>query len=144
MAAMSDYLENKLIDHIFRAASFTKPTGLYVALFTSVPTDTGGVEVGAGLGYARVQVGPGDTSWEATQGGTSGNSSGTGGLTQNAADIVFGTPTANWGTILGFGIYDASTGGNLLIAGTLSAGKAVNLGDAPPKFLAGALDISFA
>ena len=141
---MSDYLENKIVDHIFRSTSFTKPSTLYVALLTAAPSDAGGgTEVSAG-GYARVQVGPSDTAWNATQGGTSGNSSGTGGLTDNAADIQFGTPTANWGTITHFGIYDAITGGNLLIWGALSTSKTVNNGDAAPKFLAGALDITFA
>ena len=35
-AQASDYLENKLIDHLFRAGTFAKPTALWVALFTGV------------------------------------------------------------------------------------------------------------
>lgn len=147
MSAMSDYLENKLVDFLLRSGTFTKPSTIYVALFTSNPTDAGGgTEVStSSTGYARVQVGPGDTAWNATQGGTSGNSSGTGGLTDNAADIVFGTPTTNnWGTVTGWGLFDASTGGNLLIWGALGTPKAVNAGDSAPRFQAGAIDITFA
>jgi hypothetical protein len=34
MSQMSDYLENKLIDHLFRATAYTAPATLYVALLT--------------------------------------------------------------------------------------------------------------
>lgn len=145
MANMSDYLENKLVDHIFRGRAFTAPSTIYVALFTANPSDSGGgTEVSAG-GYARVQVGPSDSAWESTQGTTTAvASSGTGGATQNGSAITFGTPTANWGTITGVGIFDAASGGNLLFWGALSVSKTVNNGDPAPSFAAGALDIVLA
>lgn len=142
MAALSDYLENKIIDHLFRAATFAKPSTVYVALFTAAPSDSGGGTEVSGGAYARVQVGPSDTAWNATQGGTSGASSGTGGATANAAAIVFPAPTANWGSITHIGIFDASTGGNLLLHGALTTAKTVNNGDPAPQFDAGALDVS--
>lgn len=144
MSAMSDYLENKLIDHIFRDTAYTKPTTIYVALFTAAPSDSGGGTEVSGGSYARVQVGPSQTAWTQTQGGTGSASSGTGGLTDNAADITFPAPTANWGSITHFGVFDASTGGNLLIHGALTTAKTVNNGDPAPKFTAGDLDITFA
>lgn len=146
MSAMSDYLENKLVDHIFRAATFSKPTSLYISLHTAATSDDGtGAEVTTGVGYARVAVGPSDTAWNSTQGGaTAGNSSGTGGLTDNAAQITFGTPTGSWGSVVNFGIWDNSTGGNMLFHGALTAGKNVGNGDPAPYFAAGALDITFA
>ena len=39
MSQMSDYLENKLVDHIFRATAYTAPATLYVALLTSAAND---------------------------------------------------------------------------------------------------------
>ncbi len=41
MAAMSNYLENALINEVLRATGYTAPTTVYVALFTSDPTDAG-------------------------------------------------------------------------------------------------------
>ena len=142
MAGKSDYLENKIIDHLFRSATFSKPSTVYIGLLTAAPSDAGGGTEVSGGSYARIQVGPGDTNWNATQGGTSGNSSGTGGQTANAADIQFASPTANWGVITHFGIYDAVTSGNLLYWAALTTPKTVNSGDAAPKFVAGALTVT--
>ena len=143
MAAMSDFLENEIIDHIFRTGTYTAPTVIAVALFTAAPSDSGGgTEVATGS-YARVSVGASDTDWNATQGGTSGDSSGTGGLTDNASDITFPTATASWGTVTHVGIFDATSGGNLLFHGTLTASKTVDNGDTF-KFTAGDLDITLA
>jgi hypothetical protein len=145
MSAMSDYLENKLIDHIFRNRSYTVPATVYVGLFTAAPSDSGGGTEVSGGSYARVQVGPSDSAWESTQGTTTAvASSGTGGATQNGSVITFPTPTANWGSVTHFGIFDASSGGNLLFHGALAQAKSVNNGDPAPTFAAGALDITLA
>jgi hypothetical protein len=122
MANASDYLEGQIIAHIFRTASFTKPTGLWIALFTAAPNDAGGGTEVSGGGYARVARAPLDANWAAPSGGN--------GQTSNVAVIDFGTASANWGTITHFGIFDASTAGNLLIWGALTASRTVNSGDA--------------
>ena len=142
MSAMTDFLENKLIDHLFRTTSYAKPTVLAVALFTTATTDAGGGTEVTGGSYARVSLNPLNTNWNATQGGTTGDSSGTGGLTDNALDITFPAPTANWGSIVNFAIMDATTAGNMLIHGALTTAKTVNNGDPAPKFVAGALDVT--
>ena len=144
MAAMSDYLENKLIDHIFRNTAFTVPTTVYIGLLTAAPADAGGGTEVSGGAYARVQVGPSLATWNGTHGNTTGVSSGTGGQTSNAATITFPTPTANWGVITHFGIFDASSAGNLLFHGALTASKTVNNGDPAPVFNAAALTITLA
>jgi hypothetical protein len=132
MASMSDYLENKIIDWLFRGVAFTPPTGLYVALFTTNDNDanSSAVEVSGGS-YARVNLAPSTTNWAATNGATTTTnpSSGTGGTTSNNAAITFPTPTGNWGTITGVGIFDASTSGNLLFYGALTASQVVNTGN---------------
>jgi len=113
MSALSNYLENKLLDHALGTASYTMPT-VYLALYTSDPTDADtGTEVSGG-GYARQAV-----SFNAASGGSASNSS----------DITFPQATADWGTITHIGLRDASTGGNLLWYGALDVAKTINNGD---------------
>lgn len=139
---MSDYLENKLIDYIFRAQSFTAPTSIYVGLFTANPSDTGGGTEVSGGSYARVAVSSSLANWAGTQSaGSTVASSGTSGTTSNNATITFPAPSANWNTITGIGLFDASTSGNLLWWGALTTSKTVNGGDAAPTFAAAALTI---
>mgnify|MGYP001028433545 CR=1 FL=1 len=140
MASATDYLETQLGNHILRAGSFTKPTALYLALFTTKPDDAGanGVEVSAG-GYARVPCGPSDEAWAEPSDGS--------GEFVNLVDFTFGSPTEDWGVdpmfITAFGIYDAETDGNLLITEDLIVPQEVFNGGLPPKFAAGDLKITF-
>lgn len=142
--SLTDYLENKLVDHIFRGQTFTAPATLYVSLHTSACSDSSaGTEVSGGS-YARVAVTSSLANWAGTQSaGSTTASSGTGGQTSNNAAITFPAPTANWGTITHFGINDASTSGNMLICQALTTSKSVNNGDAAPSFSAGALTVTF-
>jgi len=49
MASISDYYENKIIDHMLRGQAFTPPSTIYLALYTVAPTDAGGgTEVSGG------------------------------------------------------------------------------------------------
>jgi hypothetical protein len=145
MANMTDYLENKLIDWLLRAQSFTPPTDLYIALFTAAPADAGGGTEVSGGSYARVQVTSALAAWAGTQSaGSTTASSGTGGQTSNNAAVAFPAPTANWGSITHFAIMDAASSGNMLFWGALSVAKTVNNGDAAPQFIAGALTLTFA
>lgn len=144
MSAMSDYLENKLVDHIFRSATFAAPTTLAVGLLTAAPSDAGGGTEVSGNSYARVALNPSDTNWKSTQNtATAGNSSGTGGQTKNAVAITFPTPSGNWGTVSHFGIYDATSGGNLLFYGSLTISKTINQSDTV-SFPVDSLTITFA
>ena len=141
MAALSDYLENKIVDHLLRATAYTAPATVYVALLTAAPSDTGGGTEVTGNAYARVAVTSATTAWNGTHGNTTGASSGTNGTVTNAAPIAFPTPTpAGWGTVTHWAVYDASTGGNLLFYAALTASKAIAAGDAV-SFIAGALSL---
>jgi hypothetical protein len=141
MAAMSDYLENKLIDYLFRGQSFTTPTGLYVGLLTAAPSDTGGGTEVSGNGYARQNLAPSLTNWAGTQAAASTvASSGTSGTTSNNSAITFPSPSASWGTVTHFAIYDALTSGNLLFYGSLTISKTINQGDTV-SFPAAALSV---
>lgn len=134
MAAISDYLEAQVINHIFRAtAIFAAPANVYIALHTADPTDAGtGAEVSGGA-YARVAV--------STTGGWTAPTAA--GLTDNVAAIVFPTATAAWGTVTHVAIRDAATAGNLLFYGALTASKVVGSGDVF-QFAIGALDVTLA
>lgn len=140
MAAMTDYLENKLIDQLFRNQAFTFPTTLHIGLLTAAPADgTAGTEVSGGS-YARVAVGCSLANWAGTQAAASTTAStGSSGTTSNNATITFPAPSANWGVVTHFAIYDAASGGNMLIYGSLGASKTINNGDAAPSFAAAAL-----
>lgn len=142
MAAMSNYLENELVDHLFRARSFSAPTAMHVALFTAAPNDAGGGTEVTGGSYARVALNPSFSNWKGTGGETTAtDSAGTTGTTSNNATITFPAPTANWGTVTHFAIFDASSGGNMFFYGALTQSKNVNNGDAAPSFAVDALSI---
>lgn len=117
MATWSTYLVDKLLDHKNGRTSYTMPT-VYVGLYTTNPTmpaGTGGTEV-VGGSYVRVAM-TGD--WGAASAGAAANT----------AAINFATATASWGTVTGWGKFDASTGGNLLESGALTTSKTVGSGD---------------
>ena len=128
MAQMSNYLENALVNATLRNTTYTSPAAVYVALYTTDPTDAdAGTEVSGGS-YLR----------QAATFGAPSN-----GVSTNSADITFPVATANWGTITHIGIRDASSAGNLLYYGALSASKTINTGD-QFKITAGNLSVTLA
>jgi hypothetical protein len=137
--ALTDYAENKMVDWLLRGQALTPPATTYFALFTTCPTDsTGGTEVTGGS-YARVSLASSLANWAGTQAAASTvASTGTSGTTSNNGVITFPAPTANWGTVLCWGLLDALTAGNLWIYSTLTTSKTINNGDAAPSFAAGA------
>ena len=130
--SFSDFLENEVLDHVFGAAAYTAPATLYIALFTTAPGDdgTGGTEV-SGNNYSRVAVTNNVTNFPSASAGAKAN----------GTEIAFPTASGSWGTVVAAGIYDASTAGNLLGVGTLTASKAVGTNDTF-KFAVGDLDIT--
>ena len=114
MAEFTNYLENKLLDHVLNNASFTSPTTVYVGLFTAAPTDTtSGTEVSGGS-YARQVLSVSTAS---------------SGVVTSDADITFPQATGSWGTIVALGIHDALSSGNLLMYTDLTTSKVIETGD---------------
>ena len=114
MSEMSNYLENALINATLRNTAFTSPTTVYLALYTTDPTDAdSGTEV-SGNAYARQSI---------TFGAPSN------GVSTNTAAIEFPQATGSWGTVAYVGICDASTAGNLLYHTPLDASKTIATGD---------------
>jgi hypothetical protein len=120
MAGFSDYLEDAIINHIFRNTDFTRPANIYIGLFTAAPSDAGGGTEVTGGSYARVAVATGASSaWDAASGGA----------TANTGAITFPQATAGWGTITHMAAFDASTGGNQLFWAALASPKVVDTDD---------------
>jgi len=127
-----DNLANKLLDHVFKVAEYTPETNLYIALFTSSPTDDGvsGSEVSGG-GYVREIC----NAWDASAAGAS----------QNTADVDFPKATALWGTIthvlLLNHLTDAPSATNTLIWATITPNRIIGIDD-DTQYAAGAFDIT--
>jgi hypothetical protein len=123
--SFSNYLETKVLDHVFGGTAYTAPSTLYLALYTADPSDTGGGTEVSGGGYARQTVAF----------TTSGNT------TSNTAAVEYPTATSSYGTVVAVGVFDASSGGNLLAYAGLTTDKAIDTGDVF-RVPAGDLDIS--
>lgn len=121
---LTNYLENKLLDHFLGTTAYTMPTPVYVALFTVAPGDAGGGTEVTGGSYARQ---------------TAAFTAASSGATSNSANIDFtGMPAA---TTVAIAIFDASTSGNMLVHGTLTTNKQTDAGDTL-RIATGDLDIS--
>ena len=136
MSQATNYLEDAIIQHLYRTGSFTKPTVLAHALYTAAPGEAGGGTEVSGGSYARVDRPPLDANWAATSGGN--------GQTSNVAAITFAAPTANWGTVTHTAQLDATSAGNMLVYGALTASRVISNGDAAPSFAIGAFVITVA
>lgn len=113
--SFSDTFETRVLTWVFTSDSATRPTAWYMALFTSNPADdASGTEVStSGTAYAR------QSATFTVSGDTASNS----------AAIEFPTATASFGTVSHVGVFDASTGGNLIAYAALSSSKAIDTGD---------------
>lgn len=142
----SDFAENKVLDYIFGrknwdgTANTTVPATWYVSLQTDTNTatqrDAGTVtEVSTGTwtNYARVAVTNDTTQWPAASGGSK----------SNANAISFGTVTAGANvSATSFGIWDASTAGNLVAWGDLTGGPITIANGNTVSFAANALTVT--
>jgi hypothetical protein len=115
MSAISNYLENALLNATLRNTTYTSPATVYAGLFTTDPTDAGSGSEVSGSGYARKAI-----TFAAPSNGVTTNS---------AAACEFDQATGSWGTITHFGIFDALTTGNLLYHGALTTSKTIASGD---------------
>jgi len=122
----SNYLELKLLDHVLGSTSYSQPSAIYVALSTgSFNDDASGTEL-SGSGYSRKLI-------------TFGTAS-SGSIASNSA-VEFDTATGSWGSVSHFGLFDASSGGNLLYHGAFTSAKTIATGDIL-KIASGSLTVS--
>jgi hypothetical protein len=147
---LSQYWLNLLIDANLRNQAITFPATRYIGLFTVLPTrSTGGTELttGAGFaGYARQSLASSLANWSGTQGaGTTSASSGTDDEVSNNVAVSFSAAlAAAWAGVVGWGLFDAVSAGNLLEFGSIvnASGTPITrsfaIGD-PVEFPAGTL-----
>lgn len=126
MAALTDFLENALINEVLRNVAYSQPTTVYLSLHTTATTDAGGGTEVTGGSYARQAV-----TFSAASGGA----------TENSAAVTFTNMPAC--TVTHAAIYDALTAGNMLFHGALSASQVVTAA-ASLVFAVGAVDASLA
>jgi|TARA_R110002110_G_scaffold133494_13_gene315897 hypothetical protein len=99
MSSFSDYLEDAVLNYVFRNTGTPTSTNVYLALYTVAPSDTGGGTEVSGAGYARQA-----TAFDASSGGA---------ITNTSAE-EFTASGGTFGTVVAVGIFDAVTAGNLL------------------------------
>jgi len=123
--SLSNTFETTTLTWLLTADAATRPTAWYLALYTAAPSDAGGGTEVSGGSYARKAVSftvSGDTA-------------------SNSAAVEFDVATAAWGTISHVGVFDASSGGNLIAYAALTASKTIDDGDVL-RVPAGDLDIT--
>ncbi len=129
--AMSDYLEGKLIQHVYKGVNYTAPVSYEIGLFHANPTDAfitaNELDSGTDLNYARVTVTfntPITPDW----------------IISNAADVVWASAGNNWREITHLAVFDEAD--NMLDHGPLISPKTV-LQDGLFKILQDQLDIQY-
>lgn len=125
--SLTDYGEEKVMNHIFYGTVFSKPTNWYVGLFTVSPGElTTGTEV-SGNGYARRPATFGQYA---------------AGHTLNTVAVTFPAATpAGWGTVIAFGLFEVISGGSCFAYAPLDSSVVVSAGNVP-EFGIGELDIT--
>jgi hypothetical protein len=110
--SLSNYAEDKILDHTLGGTAFTQPAAIYLALHTADPTETGAVGEVTGGSYARKSV-----TFSAASGGSKAN---------NSAATFTNMPAC---TTTHFSLWDALSGGNCLGSGALTQSRTFQLGD---------------
>jgi len=125
MTAASNYLENKVLDHVLTATSYTAPSTRYLALFNNTSGNAAAnLEAGtltdeistSGTAYSRKTV-----TFAAASSGTSATN----------ATVTFDAATASWGTVTHVAVMDGGTAGagNVLFWGAVTTSKTIDTGD---------------
>tara|TARA_R110002167_G_scaffold30764_7_gene101635 strand:+ start:872 stop:1258 length:387 start_codon:yes stop_codon:yes gene_type:complete len=114
MAALSNFAENEMLDHMLGTGAYTAPSNVFLSLWTSDPTDAGSGTELSGSGYVRKDINFGASS---------------SGVATSSGVVTFDTASGSWGTVTHIGIHDAVSSGNLLFHGALTASKAIGSGD---------------
>lgn len=117
MSALSNYMEERIVEHFLRNTPVASPVTVYLALFENDPGEAVGGTEASYVGYVRLA-----TSWSALDAN---------GQTKNSNTVTFaanGNATAAV-TITHAAIYDAEIGGNRLLHGPLASPKTLEVGD---------------
>lgn len=119
--SFGDYLEKKVLDHVFGKSAYTPPI-IFLALSTTEPADDGTnlTEPDAEHGYERVETDAAD--WNAAA-GTNPT------VVTNANPLSFPVADDDWGEVGWFALYDAAEAGNFLGSGAITVPKTIEADD---------------
>jgi hypothetical protein len=126
----SDFLEDEILDHIFKTGAYTAEANLYIALCISTPGDDDTSDPNGevtGTSYVRIKCNTWDTSAS--------------GATENTQTVAFAQAGGDWGTVTHFAICDETTTGNMIAYGKLDDARVISSGDTA-SFATGALDVT--
>lgn len=112
----SDYLKNKVNDHLKGIATYTTPATSYFAMMLAAPTPAGGGTEVSVPGQPRLPFNNNSTNWNASAAGVS---------TNKVVMLFTSSALTDYGSIVGIAEYDALTSGNLLSYGDLTSPKNV-------------------
>jgi len=131
-SGITNFCANLLFEKLLRGTAGSWPATFYVALSSTLPTDTGtNFTEPTGVGaYARQPLVTATTTWAALAAGS----------TSNAAVINYPNATATIGTMTDWGLFDLLTGGNLHLWADLTTPQTIASGN-PYSFAIGALVI---
>lgn len=125
-ATMSTLEERRILNAAFGGVTLTMGATLYFGLFLTLPDDSGasGLEV-SGNGYARVAISNLTNSFaDAT--------TSAGFVTSKWNSVAINFPadiTADWGQVIGLGVFDALSSGNLLWLADITPYRTIQVGD---------------
>lgn len=140
---LTNYSRNKLLDFLFRGQSFTQPSTLYFALFTSPATDEQPGEEPVDSEYHRAAIDCSLTDFSGTDNSTSTSvSEGIDDTIYNISTISWPDPAEDWGVVTHIGVFDSLVGGNYLYWAELDRERDIVVGDSGVRFSPGILSIS--
>jgi hypothetical protein len=139
MAAFSNYLENQIVNWLDGVTMPAAPTILHVALFSSETTDAGGgTEITTNITGAATRAAVANAAWTVTAASTTLDAK-----IQNNAEITItgnSTNSTNF-TATHFGVFNNSTGGELLFHGPLASSVEITPGSSV-KFAPNAITLT--
>ena len=107
----TNFLEDKFLQASLTGATYTGSANVYLGLYSVAPGESGSGTELSGSGYAREEV---------VFSVDTGN-----GQATNTGTVSFGPATANWTTVVAYGISDADTAGNILYTGNFARPQTV-------------------
>lgn len=122
-SAITDYLANAILDHIFGGVNYARPANVYIAALTTpaVNSDTGtsiAPKEATYTGYQRLLVSNDNINFPVAAGRAK----------TNGVQFLFAEGTAGSSVVTDIAICDAAADGNVLAKGTLSTPRTVSAG----------------
>lgn len=114
--SFTDFAEDLVLKWLLTTGTATRPTQWHLGLFTTATGETGGGTEVSGNAYTRKAV-------TFAVSGTSPTKA------ANSATVEFDTATGSWGTITHVGLFDAASGGNMLVHAELTTPRTIASGD---------------